>query len=416
MRLNLSQLLALLEILAGVGLIAFTTYLTVFLVKDAGVREAMYGWGVFLLNIGFVTTMLTIPLHEIVPSIPISFMSFIVLTFDMIGGLMILWGLFYFSHQPRSNLLLFLATFMGGALWTFTIVRSLEGEVFLVALVTGDINKITWRTQLFGITLVMLSILVLFLVINDIKNRIEIGRRYPREQRHIQALGISEITITACIGIGGLALAMKNSFSFPLFFLSVIAIIGSVLSAQLVLQKRMYLLFPIYLELINAIDGENASIGWGFYVFGQLGPEPLVYKFNNLSLLDPKTKKEIIYEFGIKLLSTPSFQGEYDQSTIRLTLKAPFSAEILFITTFVTTTSKDQYDARFEQKPYAGFLLLIRERKFRWLLDHVSTWQEFINDLVTNRTLEDLSKDVVDVGVKAAIYDIVSGKAFLYHG
>ncbi len=397
-------------VLLDVVLMTFSAILTVLYTKNRGLREKMIGWSLFLLNAGLIGIFLITACQQDFPSSLRPFVSFIILSFILIGWLILFWGSYYYFDHPLDYVLLLMVAFIGGATWGYIVADTTKGTGLLFILARGKITELTWHVQLLGILLTLASALMSILIQGDVKKRRSLAQTHPRLRIYSLLFILNEMGMIMSTGAVGLALLMKNELTSILFFVAIVVLVVNITSIQILLGLNPSLLFPTSLEIIQAISGDDASIGWAFYVFGPMGPELSFCKMKNLSSLPTDERNELIQEFGIKLLSMPSFRGEYDRSIIRLTLTRPLEADLLFITTFVLTRDCNKYDVRFEQKPYAGFLLLVRNKTLAWILDHQSAWDALVNSMVKDKSLEELSEEMFERGIHETIRDIVSGK------
>ncbi len=315
----------------------------------------------------------------------------------------------FFPKEPRKSIIFsimigsLVGLFMGAAL-----LRMARGETpFYLLLLMGKTPPVEIRELVMGFLLIFCGVLILHETIKNLLNRLNLINNLKSE-RNIIIFSIAEIGSGLGIILFGSSLVFPNDILLILFQVAATVVLMAAALLSLSAKGPQPIPFTSYLKLKKDLLSSNPTLGWVFYVFGRMGPEPYLEFTNNLQNLSERERIEFIMEMGIKSMSLMTFGDRFIRSSVKINIQEPFEGTALYIGRLGRTeTLLDEFDVRFEGRPYVGFLFIIHNDS-TWVVDKTSHWEQFFEALTERYAIEDLCVKLINQELMKLLYSIIA--------
>ncbi len=304
---------------------------------------------------------------------------------------------------PIITMALVMGIFLG-----LGIARIIGGaKPFYLMLLTGDDYPTTLKEIIMGLVITTGGILLLGATTFNAKKFLDLVKNTEFNKTTCFLLS-SEGCYSSVFVLFGMSLITRYA---PFILLLQVIMILTILSITLLalhIDEKKPIPFTSFLRLKQALLSSNPNLGWVLYVFGHLGPEPLLANINNIADLPNKDRMEFLIEMGIKSMSLMTFGDHLTKPSIKMKIQEPFQGVIFYIAGLGRTKNEDDYDYRFEGHPYVGFLVISRYNH-SWIFDNTSLWEEFFEKLMDDYFIEEITQDIVNSRLIQLLYSIIVG-------
>ncbi len=318
-------------------------------------------------------------------------------------------AVFYPNEPRRALLIIMLMCVMIGTLMGSWLSRMIHGEPpFYLILLTGDASRHGTREWIEGTILIIGSLVSLLLIFSKIRTRCQIFSEIPIEISTI-LFSLAEIGTGTGVFFFGLALISGNELLIVMFQLAAALTLIALAALSLSTTGSQPIPFTSYLCLKRDLLAPNSTLGWVFYIFGRLGPEPYLECTTCLQDLSEKEKIEFIMEMGVKSMSLMTFGDRFARTSIKIHIQEPFEGMIFYLGGLGRTeTMVNEFDERFDGRPYVGLLVISREKEHSWIFDKTSLWESRFQELCERHAIEEMSLKTINDELLRLFYSLIA--------